>query len=62
MAKHRIEVILDDKEEKLIKYMMKNKIYGEVSTANEVLKRIFYLQLREDMDLMEGEIEENGNY
>lgn len=57
MAKHRIEVILDDKEEQLIKYMMKNKIYGEVSTGNDVLKRIFYLQLREDMDLMEGDFE-----
>lgn len=61
MARHRIEIVLDDDDEKLVDYMVKEHFYGECSKT-ETLKSIFYLQLREDMDCYGAEAGVEGRY
>lgn len=55
MAKNfRLDITLSDDELKLVEYMTKEHFYGEGS-MRDTLKSMFYLQLREDMDLYEEE-------
>lgn len=50
MKNYRIDVTLTDEEEKLVEWMAKEDFYGE-KKVRDVLVRMLYLQLREDMDI-----------
>lgn len=52
----RIEVKLTDKELQLVKWLADRDDY----TVAEELRALFYLQLREEMDLYEDEARQDG--
>ena len=52
----RIEVKLTDKELQLVKWLADRDDY----TVAEELRALFYLQLREEMDLYEDEAKQDG--
>ena len=54
MAVHNVKIILNDEEEKFIKYLAKHDQF----TANEELKCLLELQVREEMELYSQQLEE----